>query len=144
MQRETGTLACQMAPVALCKHSRRPGPHGAHPCCNLPRQSFGMDLQMGRELDVNFLFVPAPGSCSVDAVRSLKNGFSASQEQTQSRASGLQEVAKTYAHLPGTGVAGLRRYCWSNSPRTFTTTRVATSRLGAMLPADCHPLTYAF
>jgi hypothetical protein len=24
-----------------------------------------MDLQMGRELDVNFLFVPAPGSCSV-------------------------------------------------------------------------------
>lgn len=31
-----------------------------------------------------------------------------------------------------------------HSPRTFTTTRVATSQLGAIPPADGHPLTYAF
>ena len=40
---------------------------------------------MGRELDVNFLFVPAAGSCSDNAVRSLKGEFSASPEQTNFR-----------------------------------------------------------
>lgn len=39
---------------------------------------FGLDLQMGRELDASLLFVPAAGT----AVRFLKGGFSASLAQT--------------------------------------------------------------
>jgi hypothetical protein len=60
---------------------------------------FGLDLQMGRELDANLLFVPAAGS----AVRFLKGGFSASPEQTFYR---IFTWWRIYRRLPGVGVAG--------------------------------------
>ena len=60
---------------------------------------FGLDLQMGREPDASFLFVPAAGS----AVRFLKGGFSASLAQTPFP---ISAWSKTYGRLPGVGVAG--------------------------------------
>jgi hypothetical protein len=82
----TRDWACQMAPVALCKHSRRPGPHGAHPCCNLPRQSSAWICRWAESLMSTFSLFLRPARLRWHTVRSLKNGFSASPEQTHSRA----------------------------------------------------------
>jgi hypothetical protein len=60
---------------------------------------FGLDLQMGRELDASFLFVPAAGF----AVRFLKGGFSASLAQTVFP---ISARLKIYGRLPRVGVAG--------------------------------------
>ena len=60
---------------------------------------FGLDLQMGRELDANLLFVPAAGS----AVRFLKGGFSASLAQILFHYLPGGECTST---CPGMGVAG--------------------------------------
>lgn len=46
------------------KHFRRSGLCGAHPCCNLPRQSSAWICRWAESLMPTLLFVPAPDSCS--------------------------------------------------------------------------------
>jgi hypothetical protein len=94
-------------PWRLCKHSRRAGTAWRASWLQSPAPM--MDLQMGRELVVNFLFVPAAGSCSEDAVRSLNGEFPASPEQTTFKHLMFLQKTCLQEQVPQAGIADPRQ-----------------------------------